>query len=113
MTDATPVITQKIDASEARRIGEDFVADHLGDQIGVGAPWRVVSSVHSAWVVPLLLSSPGYGIVGTVGALVVDEEFGHITAWTTVKEIDANIERVVAEKKEELDSAFEHSKGGS
>jgi hypothetical protein len=107
MTAAIPVITQKIDANEALRIGEDFVADHLGDQIGVGAPWRVVSSVHSAWVVPLLLTSPGYGVVGTVGVLVVDEEFGHITAWPTVEEIDTNAERLVMEKKEELDAAFE------
>ncbi len=113
MTTMIPVITHKIDMHDAQHIGEDFVADHLGDQISVGTPWHVVSSIHSAWIVPLLLTSPGYGMVGTVGVLVVDEEFGHITAWTTVEEIDANVERLVKEKKEELDSAFERITGGS
>jgi len=105
---ATPLVkTAQISEHDARLIGEDFVADHLGDQIGIGSPWRVVSSLNSAWVVPLVLTSPGYGIVGTVGVLVVDEEFGHITAWTTPEDIEANVNRLIVEKGADLESAFE------
>lgn len=104
----TPLIkTTQITVNDARRIGEDFVADHLGDQIGIGSPWHVVSSLHSAWVVPLVLTSPGYGMVGTVGVLVVDEEFGHITAWTTVEDIEANVNRLITEKGMDLETAFD------
>ena len=99
--------TAQITQQDARRMGEDFVADHLGDQIGVGTPWHVVSVLHSAWVVPLIVTSPGYGIVGTVGVLVVDEEFGHITAWTTAEDIEANVNRLIAEKGADLETAFE------
>lgn len=97
----------RVTAEDARLIGEDFVADNLGDQISAGAPSRVVSSLRSAWVVPLMLTSPGYGVVGIVGVLIVDEELGHISAWTAVEEIEANAARLIEENKAELESAFE------
>ncbi|NUM43112.1 MAG: hypothetical protein HUU38_00285 [Anaerolineales bacterium] len=103
----TPLLkTTQITQQDAQRIGEDFVADHLGDQISIGSPWHVVSALHSGWVVPLVLTSPGYGIVGTVGVLVVDEEFGHITAWTTVEDIEANVDRLNTENGANLETAF-------
>ncbi len=98
--------TAYVSAEDAQRISADFVADNLGDQIGTGTPWRVVSPLRSAWVVPLLLTSPGYGIAGIVGALVIDEELGTMVAWTTPEEIEANAERLAEAKALELQSAF-------
>jgi hypothetical protein len=70
---------QNLTQNEAQRIGEEYVADHLGDQVGTDIPRRIVSSLRSAWVVPLVLTLPGYGKVGTAGLIVVDEENGHIS----------------------------------
>ena len=104
---ATPNTASRVTAEAARVIGEGFVADHLGDQIGAVMPWRVVSALHAAWVVPLALTSPGYGIVGIVGALIVDEELGYISAWTAPDEIEANATRLTAQHQSELNRAFE------
>jgi hypothetical protein len=107
---AEPIPAARVTAETARLIGEDFVADNLGDQIGVGTPARVVSSLRSAWVVPLMLTSPGYGAVGIVGVLIIDEELGHISAWTAVEEIEANAARLIEENKTALESAFEQAR---
>jgi hypothetical protein len=106
---ATPPTLEKISAKNARTIGANFAADHLGDQIGVGMPWRVVSSLRSAWATPLVLTAPGHGIVGIVGLLIIDEELGHITAWTTVEELNANANQLLEERKDDLDAAFKRA----
>ena len=101
-TEAIPIT-----ADTAKQIAEAFVADHLGDQIGVGEPSRVVSALQAAWVVPLVLSAPGYGIVGTVGMVIVDNELGYPSAWTPLAEIAANVERLTRLHQAELEAAFE------
>ena len=98
-----------ITAEQARRTGEDFIAEHLGDQVGAGLPWHVVSPLQSAWIVPLVLTSPGIGPVGIVGVIVVDDGFGHITAWTGIDEIKANIKHLATERQTELEQAFQQT----
>jgi hypothetical protein len=41
-------------------------------------PCRLVAGLRTAWIVPLLLTSPGYGIVGVVGTVMIEEEWGYI-----------------------------------
>ena len=106
------VAVNRITAEDAQRIGADFVADNLGDQISAGPPWKVTSSFHAAWVVPLLFTSPGYGVVGIVGALIVDEELGAISAWTDKAEVEANVIRLTRNKVDELESAFQRAMAG-
>jgi hypothetical protein len=105
MLTTSPTV-EKISASNARTIGANFAAEHFGDQIGVGMPWHIVSALRSAWATPLVLTSPGYGIVGIVGLLLVDEEMGQITAWTTVEEVKASATQLLKEKNVDLESAF-------
>jgi hypothetical protein len=100
------ITSQNITQDEAQRIGEEYIADYLGDQIGADLPRRIVSSLRSAWVVPLVLTSPGYGKVGTVGLIVVDEENGHISAWTTTEEVEENARHLIEEMEDELQVAF-------
>lgn len=106
---ATPPTLEKISANNARTIGTNFAAVHFGDQIGVGMPWRVVSSLRSAWVVPLVLTSPGYGVVGIVGVVIVDEELGNISAWTAVEEVNSNADQLIKDRKNDLDAAFKRA----
>ena len=65
MTTISPT-KERVTASAAKQIAEQFVSDHLGDQIGAGEPARVTSALQAAWVVPLVLTAPGYGIVDIV-----------------------------------------------
>jgi hypothetical protein len=97
----------QVTAEQARLAAQNFVADHVGDLVGVGQPCRMVTALSSAWVVPLVLTSPGYGIAGVVGVITVDHELGYIVGWTPVNEIRANAEHISREKEAELEAAFQ------
>ena len=94
-------------AQRAVDIVQNFIYDELGNLISVGQPYHVVSGLQSAWSVPLLLTSPGYGIVGTVGGVLVDMTFGHIIGWTPFEEVRRNVENLTDEKEAELEMAFQ------
>jgi hypothetical protein len=91
----------------AAMIVQEFIEDKLGNLIGMGRPYHMVSGLQSAWSVPLVLTSPGYGIVGIVGAVMVDTEFGHIIGWTPIDEVRTNAETLLNEYETELEAAFQ------
>ncbi len=96
-----------VTAEKAITIAQDFIADKLGNLIGVTQPYHITSGLQSAWVAPLVLTSPSYGIVGVVGVVMIDQEFGHIIGWTPLNEVHANVEKLSDEKEDELQAAFQ------
>jgi hypothetical protein len=96
-----------ITAQNAAMIAQEFVEDQLGNLIGTGRPYQMVSGLQSAWSIPLVLTSPGYGVVGTVGAVMVDMEFGHIIGWTPIEEVRANAEALTDENEAAVEAAFQ------
>ena len=102
----TKVHTQ-ITSEQAVLAVQDFLDDTLGNLVGVGHPTRLVSGLQSAWLVPLVLTSPGFGIVDFVGAVMVDEEFGNIVGWTPVDDIRENAAEISSMKHSEIESAFQ------
>jgi len=103
----TTKVKGTVTAEKAVIIAQDFIADKLGNLIGVTQPYHITSGLQSAWVAPLVLTSPSYGIVGVVGAVMVDQEFGHIIGWTPLAEVHANVEKLSDEKEAELQAAFQ------
>src|SRR5262245_50695962 len=99
-------VPSHIASEQAVAAAQDFVADNLGNLVNVAQPSRIVSGLRSAWVIPLTLTSPGYGIVGVVGTLMVDEELGYIMGWTPIEEIRANAEQITRQYQAELEAAF-------
>lgn len=97
----------KLSAEKAMGIVQDFIFDQLGHMITVGQPCHVVSGLQSVWSVPLVLTSPGYGIVGIVGTAIVDIEFGHIIGWTPLDEVRINAETLTDENEAKLEAAFQ------
>jgi len=100
-------IKNTVTAEKAAVVAQDFIADQLGNLVGVGRPCHMISGLQSAWSIPLVLTSPGYGIVGIVGAVMVDTEFGHIVGWTPLDEVRANAEELTDENEAELEAAFQ------
>lgn len=86
---------------------QDFLDDKLGNLVGVGHPTRLVAGLRSAWVVPLVLTSPGFGVIDIVGAVMVDEELGHVVGWTPVDDIRENAAQVTRAKSSEIEAAFQ------
>lgn len=98
-------------AEKAIDIVQDFIFDKLGNMITIGQPCHVISALQSVWSVPLVLTSPGYGIVGIAGTVLVDQKFGHIVGWTPFDEVLSNAESLTDEKEDELEAAFQRHRG--
>ncbi|MCE7987957.1 MAG: hypothetical protein DYG89_42880 [Caldilinea sp. CFX5] len=96
-----------VTAEKAVTIAQDFIADKLGNLIGVTQPYHITSGLQSAWGAPLVLTSPSYGIVGVVGVVMIDQEFGHIIGWTPLNEVNTNADKLANEKKAEIEAAFQ------
>ena len=103
----TTELQTHIASEQALAAVQEFADENLGNLIGVGRPNRLVTGLRSAWIVPLILTSPGYGIVGVVGSVMVDDELGYIVGWTPVDEIRATAEQISHAKETELEAAFQ------
>ena len=103
----TTELQTHIASEQALAAVQEFADENLGNLIGVGQPTRMVAGIRLAWIVPLILTSPGYGIVGVVGSVMVDDELGYIVGWTPVDEIRATVEQISHAKATELEAAFQ------
>ncbi|MFQ6014815.1 MAG: hypothetical protein ACE5NP_05170 [Anaerolineae bacterium] len=98
---------RRISPDEAMRKAEGFLTRHLGHLLAAGTPWRVLFPLRSAWVVPVQLTYPGYGTVGEVGIVIVDEGTGDVVAWTSPEEMKQATERLYHEHEAEIGVAFQ------
>jgi hypothetical protein len=62
------------------------------------------------WVVPVLLTSPGYGVVGAVGVVAVDAESGKVVNGTSKSEVVAAAKRLTEGKRDDLEAAFHQAR---
>ncbi len=86
----------RIPAIVARRKVNVFVCSEISCSMGGGMPELMVGE-RTTWRVPVLLTFPGYGAVGTVGTIDVDAETGGLlTTPSIVKEIIHNAETLAA-----------------
>lgn len=106
-------VERRIDAAEAARRADGFLARNLGNLLMAGTPRRVIFPLRSAWVVPVELTYPGYGSVGEVGDVIVDEGTGEIVAWTSPEEMRQATERLYREHEPEILAAFQRLQSGS
>jgi hypothetical protein len=62
------------------------------------------------WIVPALLTSPGYGVVGVAGVVAVDAATHAILGATPREEVQAAGAQLAKEKKDELEAAFDQAR---
>ena len=58
------------------------------------------------WIVPILLTSPGYGTGGEVGVVAIDARTGLVVGSTPRSEVVASAKRLREAKRDELETAF-------
>lgn len=68
----------QISAANARRIVSRYVTHHIGDLLHGDMPNLVWSEQGVVWRVPVSLSAPSKGRIGTVGSLDVDVQTGEL-----------------------------------
>jgi hypothetical protein len=75
----------------------------------------MVSAVRTVWVVPVQLAYVHSGTLGDVGVVAVDEETGHVIAWTPIAEMKAASRKLREAHEPELSEqlrAFMASRSG-
>ena len=77
-----------------------------------GPPRREPSPQDHLWVVPIVLTSPGYGAVGEVGSVTVNARTGRVEGGTPQDEVQAAMKRLTGENEGALDAAFRQARAG-
>jgi len=86
----------RIPAVVARRKVNVFVCSDISCLMGGGTP-ELIGDEQTVWRVPVLLTFPGYGTVGAVGAIDVDAGTGELlTTPSLIEEITRNAETLAA-----------------
>lgn len=101
-----------ITAKAAWRAVNEYCLLHYGTGFSSGNPVRCSLSSPQAdlWVVPVMLTSPGYGWVGQVGTVALDAANGEVVGADPRPTIHAAARRLEEEKRDELEAAFLRAK---
>jgi hypothetical protein len=75
-----------------------------------GTPRRLGIDGRELWIVPIVLTSPGYGAVGDVGFVALDPEKLQPVGSTPRAEVVAAARRLREEKHEEIEGAFRRAR---
>jgi hypothetical protein len=75
-----------------------------------GTPRRLLLAEKDLWIVPVVLTSPGYGAVGEVGLVAVDVASGGVVGATPRPEVRTAGTRLALERRHELDAAFHRAR---
>ena len=75
-----------------------------------GTPRHLSLQKSDVWIVPILLTSPGYGAVGEVGVVAVNAQTGKVVGGTPKQEVIAAGKRLREETRDELEAAFHRAR---
>ena len=80
-----------ISAEEARRKVHRFVSDNVSYLMGGESPTLLLIDKQVLWRVPVMMTYPSYGRLGTVGAIDVSAESGEMLVTDdTIRELQDN-----------------------
>lgn len=75
-----------------------------------GVPRRLTLPSGSVWIIPVVLTSAGYGHVGEVGMVAIDPATLDLLDATAKTEVRAAGARLAREKRDALDTAFRRAR---
>ncbi len=98
------------DAEKAAVAANRYVVRQYPLGVLAGTPRRLSLQRSDVWIVPVLLTTPGYGAVGEVGVVAVNARTGHVVGGTPKVEVIAAGKRLREEKRDELEAAFRRAR---
>ncbi len=87
-------------------LANSYCLRHYGIRCSGGTPRRLLLRDSRVWIVPVVFTSPGYGVVGDVGMVAVDAVTCEVIGASPRAEVRAEVARLAEEKRNELDAAF-------
>lgn len=94
------------DAETAQIAANSYCVRHYAISYTGGTPRRLTLDNKDVWIVPVVFTSPGYGIVGEVGVVAVDAVTHEIAGASPREEVRAAGAKLAEEKRDELHAAF-------
>ena len=76
-------------------------------------PWQESRRLVGAaefWIIPVFLTSPGYGAVGEVGLVAVDAVSHKVVSATDRQEVNRAVKHLKEAKHDELEAAFRQAR---
>ena len=106
-TQAVPRRPSRTGAAEGARIAASayIVGNYPIGSLG-GTPQRLTLDGRPFWIVPIVLTSPGYGAVGEVGLVAMDAATQKVVGSTPRGDVVAAAKRLREAKRDELEAAF-------
>ena len=77
----TTPTTSSVTTLQAQATANLFLSDHLPDRFTADQPW--FDPQGACWHVPVILTSPGVGVLGTVGDIQVAAQTATVVAHTS------------------------------
>src|SRR5205823_283497 len=99
-----------LDAEAAQVAVHEYCLLHYGTSYVGGTPRRLSLPEVEVWIVPVVLTSPGYGAVGEVGIVAVDIMSGNVVGATPRLEVRTAGTHLAQEKRHELDAALRRAR---
>src|SRR5260370_36488609 len=84
----------------------EYIVSHYPIGFLAGSPHRLGLGSRKLWIVPIVLTSPGYGAVEAVGVVAMEAAERKVVGSTPRQEDVAKARRLREEKHEELQAAF-------
>jgi hypothetical protein len=88
----------------------EYIVLHYPIGFLAGTPRRLSLDGRDVWIVPILLTSPGYGAVGEAGVIAIDAATHRPVGNTPRAEAVAAARRLREEKHEKLEAAFRRAR---
>jgi len=105
---ATPQRGEQLEAVQIA--ANSYCLRHYGIGYSGGTPRRLSFRGAEVWIVPALLTSPGYGVVGEVGLVAIDATTQEVVAATPAEEVRAAGSDLAETKQDELEAAFRQAR---
>src|SRR5258707_14871838 len=99
-----------IDTETAQLAANEHCLLNYGTTYCAGMPYRLSLPTGEVWIVPAVFTSPGHGVVGEVGMVVVDAATGTVVGATPRDEVRAAGTRLAQENRDDLDAAFRRAR---
>ncbi len=91
-------------------IANAYIVQHFPFGCMGGQPHRLVLPTGELWIVPIVLTSPGYGPVSEVGLVGVQGKTPQVVGASQKLEVSAAIKHWKENKRHELQAAFHRAR---
>jgi hypothetical protein len=93
-----------ITALQAQAVANGFLSDHLPDRFT--ADQACFAPQDDLWHVPVILTYPFVGALGTVGEILVAAQAEVVIAYTPLEEMRHSAQRLYDARRNEIEAAF-------